>query len=88
MKALFNKLKTHSTNAKDYVEEGLATEEGKAFKQKTLQIIARAVRNKHVANTLGAGLVGVLISLITFLPMQLCFTIGVVMGAYKSLTSN
>ena len=82
-------LKTQAANAtastKDYFT---SNEDGVKLRQGFTGFIRRAVRNKHVVNTLGAGLVGVLVSCLTFLPMQLCFTIGIILGAYKTLTSN
>jgi len=46
------------------------------------------LENRHVINTIGGGVAGLLIASLTFLPLQLCITIGIVLGAYKSLTSN
>jgi len=85
----FDTLKTQAANAtastQDYFNNN---EDGVKLRQGFTGFIRRAVRNKHVVNTLGAGLVGVLVSCLTFLPMNLCFTIGIILGAYKTLTSN
>ena len=88
----FTEIKTQvaqaAADAKSSVTKVIGSEKGQKVTDNVWQLLKTGMTNRHVLNTLGGGFVGVLIASTTFLPLQFCFTIGVILGAYKSLTSN